>query len=204
MNTKLQELTEKLYNEGLTKGQQEADNVLKQAKTEAESIIANAKIKAEEIEKLAKKQAEETKANANIEIKLAGRQTISEVKNSVENLILTKIVSADVKSTFDNKAFVKELIKTATENFSPSNANNTNLFMIVPENQKQELLQYIETNVSKELSSTIEVKEDGRLKSGFKIGSKTDGYYISFTDEDFDNLFKAYLRPKVSSLLFGE
>jgi V/A-type H+-transporting ATPase subunit E len=199
---KLQELTDKLYNEGLSKGQQEAEIILNQAKVEAERILSEATGKAKEIEIAAKKQATETKANAEAEIKLAGKQIIGEVKQTVENLILTKAIGPDIKHAFDDATFVRTLITTATERFNPHNSENVSLFMIVPEGQKNAIAEYLAGKVSSALSS-LEISEDSRIKSGFKIGSKDDGYYISFTDEDFENLFKTYLRPKVSELLFG-
>ncbi|MDR1170642.1 MAG: hypothetical protein LBK97_07410 [Prevotellaceae bacterium] len=200
---KLQELTDKLYNEGLSKGQQEAEIILNQAKIEAEKILSEAKSKAREIEIAAKKQAAETGANANAEIKLAGRQIISEVKQSIENLILTKTVSPDIKHAFEDASFVQSLIMTATEQFNPHNSESLNLYMIVPEGQKQAVSEYLTQKVSSVMSS-MDISDDNRMKSGFKIGSREEGYYISFTDEDFDNLFKAHLRPKVSELLFGQ
>jgi V/A-type H+-transporting ATPase subunit E len=199
---KLQELTEKLYHEGLSKGQQEAETILTQAKNEAEKILSEAKNKAKEIEIAAKKQAAEIKANAEAELKLAGRQIIGEVRQSVENLILTKAVSSDVEHAFDEVSFVRELITTATERFNPDRSGNDSLFMIVPAGQKNAISEYLASKVASSLSS-ITVSEDSRMTNGFKIGSKDEGYYISFTDEDFDNLFKAHLRPKVSELLFG-
>ena len=42
MQNKLQELTDKLYNEGLSKGRQEGEEILAKAKAEAEAIIAKA------------------------------------------------------------------------------------------------------------------------------------------------------------------
>jgi V/A-type H+-transporting ATPase subunit E len=199
---KLQELTDKLYNEGLSKGQQEAEILLHQAKIEAEKILSEAKSKAVEIEIAAKKQAAETKANAEAEIKLVGRQIIGEVKQAVENLILTKTVSSDVKHAFEDVAFLQSLMKTATEQFNPHHSEKFNLFMIVPEGQRQDVAGYLAAKVPAVLSS-LEISEDSRMKSGFKIGFRDEGYYIGFTDEDFDNLFKTYLRPKVSELLFG-
>ncbi|MDR0385565.1 MAG: hypothetical protein LBH60_05770 [Prevotellaceae bacterium] len=199
---KLQELTDKLYNEGLSKGQQEAEIILSQAKIEAEKILSEAKNKAMEIETAAKKQASETMSNADAEIKLAGRQTVSEIKQSVENLILTKAISPDIKRAFEDVLFVKSLIKTATERFNPRDSEHSNLFMIVPEGEKQAVSEYLAEKVSSTMSS-LEISEDSRMKSGFKIGSRDDGYYISFTDEDFENLFITYLRPRVSELLFG-
>ena len=49
MENKLQELTDKLYNEGLAKGKKDADNLLSQAKEQAEEIMARAKAQAESI-----------------------------------------------------------------------------------------------------------------------------------------------------------
>jgi hypothetical protein len=54
------------------------------------------------------------------------------------------------------------------------------------------------------LDSHIVVKTDEKMKSGFKVAPKDGGYYISFTDEDFDALFREYLRPKVAELLYGD
>jgi V/A-type H+-transporting ATPase subunit E len=40
------------------------------------------------------------------------------------------------------------------------------------------------------------------VKSGFKVGEKNGGYYISFSDESFEALLSGYLRDKVAELLF--
>ena len=45
-NNKLQELTQKLYNEGLEKGRSEADRLVAEAKAEAAKILAEAKAEA--------------------------------------------------------------------------------------------------------------------------------------------------------------
>ena len=46
-NIKLQELTEKLYNDGLEKGRSEAERLVAEAKESAAKIIAEAKAEAE-------------------------------------------------------------------------------------------------------------------------------------------------------------
>ena len=46
---KIQELTEKIYREGVEKGQQEADRIVAEAKAQAEKIVAEAKEQAENI-----------------------------------------------------------------------------------------------------------------------------------------------------------
>ena len=49
MQNKLQELTDKLYNEGLSKGRQEGEELLAKARTQADEMIAKAQAEAERI-----------------------------------------------------------------------------------------------------------------------------------------------------------
>ena len=46
MQNKLQELTDRLYNEGLSKGKQEGEELLAKAKVQAEEIVAKAQAEA--------------------------------------------------------------------------------------------------------------------------------------------------------------
>ena len=43
MNTKIQELTDLIYNEGVVKGQQEADKVISEAQAKADKILLDAR-----------------------------------------------------------------------------------------------------------------------------------------------------------------
>ena len=52
------------------------------------------------------------------------------------------------------------------------------------------------------LAAGIEVGYSKEVKSGLKVGAKDGGYYISFSDADFDALLGEYLREKVSDMLF--
>ena len=56
-NNKLQELTQKLYNEGLEKGRSEAERLVADAKQEAAKILVDAKAEAEAIAKAAEDRA---------------------------------------------------------------------------------------------------------------------------------------------------
>ena len=77
MQSKLQELTEKIFQEGVEKGNAEAQQIVENAKAEANSIIEKAKKDAAEILEDAKKKATETKTNTESEIKLSGKQAIN-------------------------------------------------------------------------------------------------------------------------------
>ena len=71
MENKLQELTRKLYDEGLEKGRTEADALVADAKARAAKIVAEAQSQAAEILAQARSKAEDVEKNTLTEIALA-------------------------------------------------------------------------------------------------------------------------------------
>ncbi len=63
MENKLQELTNKLYQEGLAKGKDQAEEIIAKAKEEAEAIVKKAKKEATWMVERAEKEAAEHKEN---------------------------------------------------------------------------------------------------------------------------------------------
>ena len=202
MQNKLQELTDKLYREGLSKGQLEAEQLLAKAKEEAVQIVERAKEEAAMVLTQAQKSAEEAKKNIEGEVKSASRQTMATVKQAIEELIMTKVVAAPSNTALSDVDFLKSLVKTAIERFNPQ-SNNVQLSVILPEAMQQSLRTFSEEQIQKHLGGGLEIQFDKTFKAGFKIGAKSDGFHVSLTDKDFSALFGEYLRPHTRSLLFG-
>lgn len=203
MQNKLQELTEKLYKEGLSKGAAEAEQVLAKAKADAQLIIEQAKKDAEKILADAKHSASELAKNADSEVKMAARQTINSVKQEIEEVITTKAVVPAVNAAFASPEFIQSLVKEAVSKFSPSGDAGTSLSVLLPLDKQEQLKQYFFNKAGESLSVFLDVQFSKGVKSGFKIAPKDGGYQVSFTEQDFENLFKAYLRPRLAELLFG-
>ena len=202
MQNKLQELTDKLYREGFSKGQLEAEQLLAKAKEEAAQIVASAKEEAGAIITHARKSAEEASKNIEGEVKSASRQTMASVKQAIEELITAKTIAEPVKMALSDSEFIKTIVQTSIERFNPQN-NSVQLSVILPENLQQSLRTFAEEQMKKHLSHGLEIQFDKTFKAGFKIGAKSDGFYVSLTDKDFSTLFGAYLRPQTRTLLFG-
>jgi len=98
MDTKIQELTEKIYKEGVEKGQEEANRIITEAKEQEETIIREAESKAKQIVGEAEKQAEELKRHTQAELRLFASQAIEALKSEVANLITGQIVTENVKA----------------------------------------------------------------------------------------------------------
>lgn len=201
METKLQELTDKVYKEGVAKAQNEADAIAKKAQADAEAIVEAARKEAAEIVAKAKSQAEETARNTESEIKLASGQTVGALKAAIENLITTKVTEAPLKETFADKAFIADLLRKTVDGFVAK--GSTDLKVILSAEDLKALDSRIKKSFAAEMSKGLTF-EAGNVKSGFKIGPKDGSYYISFAENDFQNFFKAYLRTKTAEMLFGK
>lgn len=204
MQTKLQELTEKIYQEGVTKANEEADTILSDAKKEAQSLISKAKKEAEGILAKAKKDSEELKKNALNELQLSARQALSDLKQKVVSLIETKTIKPETSKAFDKNDFIQEVIKTIVKNWKPESGEPVQLEVLLPESQQKDIEAFFKTKAGDVLEKELDVTFGDKVKSGFKIGPKGGGYQVSFSDEDFENFFQAYLRPKLIELLFKD
>lgn len=200
-NNKLQELTQKLYNEGLEKGRTEADRLVAEAKQEAAKIIADAKAEAEAVTKAAEVRAEDIAKNAMTEISLAGRQAVSKVKSELAEAIVAKATSDAVKAATIDSTFVKDMLLAVAKNWSAA-TTDVSLVALLPEDKRKELDAAMQKSADELMKAGIEVGYSKEVKSGFKVGEKSGGYYISFTDESFDALLKEYLREKVANMLY--
>ncbi len=201
MQNKLQELTEKLYNEGLSKGKAEGEAVLSKAQADAETIIAEAKKQAEAIVAQARKDAEDLKTKTAGDVALASRQSVSETRQAIEKLIIAKAADEKVKTALNDTEFVKTIISTAVKAFSEG--KDCDIEICLPESAKSSLEGFVKNEIAKSLKSEISVKFSKKIGGGFTIGPKNGGYFINFTDEAFNGLISEYLRPATKKLLFG-
>ena len=201
MQNKLQELTDRLYNEGLSKGKQEGEELLAKAKVQAEEIVAKAQAEAAQIVAAAQKQAEDLKTKTASDVRMAAAQSRAATKKDIETLIVGKMTDEAVKKTLSSADYVKELIKAVAEKFTTDGP--VELAVVLPEALKKELEPFVTNELSKTLGAGVEATFSKKVSGGFQIGPKEGGYFISFTDETFTELISEYLRPTTKKLLFG-
>ena len=201
MQNKLQELTDRLYNEGLSKGKQEGEEILAKAKVQAEEIIAKANTEAEAILSAAKKEAEELKTKVQSDLKMAAGQSIAATKKDIETLIVTKMTESEVKDALTSAAFVKEVILAVAKGFNTEEP--VDLELVLPEALKKDLEGFVANEMAKAIKGGVEASFSKKIAGGFTIGPKNGGYFVSFTDETFNALISEYLRPATKKLLFG-
>lgn len=198
---KLQELTDKLYNDGLSKGREEGERILEEARNQAAEILAAAKKEAEGIVSQARKQADDYSQKVTSDLKMAAAQSLQATKSDIENLIIGKFAGDEVKKTLSSAEFVKTFLQSVAEKFSSEEASD--LSVVLPASLQDELEPFVKGQLSRILGKEISASFSKKLSGGFTIGPKDGGYFISMTDETFNDLITEYLRPVTKKLLFG-
>ncbi|MCR5645783.1 MAG: hypothetical protein K6F96_05285 [Bacteroidales bacterium] len=203
MQDKLQELTDRLYNEGLSKGKQEGEELLQKAHAEADNLIAQAKAEAERIVAQANKEAEELKTKVTADIKMAATQSIAVTKQEIEKMVVTNTATEGVKANMGNAEFVKELITNVVKAFNPQNASPVALDLILPESLKAQVEPFVQNEIANQFKGEVKVDYSKKMNGGFKVAPKDGGYVLQFTDDEFTQLVANYLRPATKKILFG-
>ncbi len=202
MENKLQELTQKLYDEGLEKGRAEADRLVAEAREQAAKIVAEAEARAAAAVAEAEAKAEDVSKNTLTEIALAGRQAVAKIKTEIASMIVAKSISAGVKQAGMDPEFIKEMLLAAARNWNGADAGKVSLQALLPEEARERLDAAFGKSAGELLAAGIEVGYSKEVRTGFRVGAKEGGYYISFSDADLEALLGEYLREKVSQMLF--
>lgn len=201
MSNKLQELTEKLYNEGLSKGKEEGEQLLARAHDEAEKILADARKQAADIVSAAEKQADDLRDKTASDLRMASDQCLQATKKDIENLLVGAVSADAVEKTLSDPDYLKKIITAVAERFSASEA--TDLALVLPASLQKELEPWLAGQLRQTLGREVKADFSKKVAGGFSIGPKDGSWFVSLTDETFRDLIAEYLRPVTRKLLFG-
>lgn len=201
MSSKLQELTERIYKEGVEKAQQEAATILETARTEADRVLAEARTEAEHSLAKAREDAEFLRTKTIAEVRAACEQLVTSLKQRVADLVSRAAFSGPVSDALGDAAFIRELLLQTVSRWDPSSPGLT---VELPEESRQGLEAFIKPAIQKALTAGCQVSFEGRFERGFTIGPKDGSFAVSFTDRDFVALFQTFVKARTREILFPE
>lgn len=202
MQNKLQELTDRLYQEGLSKGKEEGEKLLFEAKAQADEIIAKAKAEAENIIEGANQQAADIKSKAQSDVKMASSQALQATKKDIEDLLLNSTIKKDIQKELSDTELLKQIILNVAKNFSAQESED--IALVLPQSVKKDVEPWLASELKKALGKDVQAEFSKKISGGFTIGPKDGSYFISLTDQTFAELICEYLRPVTKKILFGE
>lgn len=196
MNTKLQELTDKIYLEGVEKGKEDAKAIVDQAKNEAAEILVKARLEASKILKIAEENAKITQKNIQSELHLFTRQSVNALKTEITDLVCGEIATDAVKAAVADKEFMQKMLLIMVNNWS------VNQGIVIEAKDAETLKTYFQANAKALLNNGVQIVQSNNIKTDFTISPVGQSYKINFGEEEFIAYFKAFLRPVLIDYLF--
>ena len=196
MDTKIQELTEKIYQEGVEKGNKEAESIIAEANAKKQEILNEADAQAKKILANAEKQILEAKKNADAELKISANYVIESLKKEIVELLAGKITDTSIKPVVTDKTFIQKIILEMAKSWAKNGA------YVIQTSDAQELQKYFEGNAKELLNSGVKIENVAGKDTSFTIQLADGSYKVNFGEEEFTLFFKELLRPQLVEKLF--
>lgn len=196
MDTKIQELTDKIYKEGVEKGNEEAGRIIADADARKQAILSAAEAEAKRIVETAQKEAAELKKNTEAELKLFASQTVEALKSNVADLITGEITSSNVKAVASDAAFMQKVVLEMAKEWAAKES------ITIQTDKADELTKYFVANAKSLLDGGVKIEKVNGKKAGFAIVPADGSYKVSFGEDEFTAFFKEFLRPALVEMLF--
>ena len=196
MENKIQELTDKIYREGVEKGNEEAQRLVSNAREEAAKILEEARKEAEAIVATARKTATETAENTQSEIKLFAGQAVNALKTEIASLLTNQVVSKAVKDFVADKDYLNKFIVSLATQWA------ANEEIVISTADAEGLKKYFAANAKTVLDKGVTIEKVNGNKTLFSISPADGSYKVNFGEEEFENYFKDFLRPQLVEMLF--
>ena len=192
----LSELTDKIYAEGVEKGNAEAQQIVATATAKAEGIIADAEKKAAAIVAAAESKSADLDKQTRAELKLYAEQSVNAVKTEIANLLSDKIAADSVKAATTDAKFMQGLIAKLAEQMAKDGE------VLIETKDAEALKKYFAASAKGLLDKGVTIKEVKGIKTDFTIQPAKGGYKLAFGEAEFIAYFKEMLRPQLVEMLF--
>ena len=192
MENKIQELTDKIYREGVEKGNTEAQKLIANAQDEAKKIVKEA----EAMVAASRKSADELAENTKSELKLFAGQAVNALKSEIATLVTDKIVNADVKAFAADKDYLNAFIVALASKWS------VNEPIVISTADADGLKKYFAAQAKALLDKGVKIEQVNGNKTLFTVSPADGSYKVNFGEEEFMNYFKEFLRPQLVEMLF--
>ena len=192
----LSELTDKIYAEGVEKGNAEAQQIVEKANAKAADIVAEAEKKAAAILADAESKAADLDKKTRAELKLYAEQSVNAVKTEITNIRSDQIAADIVKAATADAKFMQSIIAKLAEQMAKDGE------VIIEAKDAEALKKYFASNVKGILDHAVHITEVKGIKTDFTIQPAKGGYKLAFGDAEFIAYFKEMLRPQLVEELF--
>lgn len=195
---RIQELTQRIYQEGVEQANAQAQTIISDAEKTAQEIIANAKKRAEQLVEEANRAAEASKERAEKEMKMAAQQALGAIRAELSETFAERLAHQAATDALAQPKFAERFLLEAAKNWTGGE------MPVVSAQNADELKAYFEANARRLLDSGLKFQQVSGHKALFSISPADGAYRIDFGAAEFEQFFREWLRPQMAQILFGK
>ena len=198
MEVQIDTLVEKIKQHGISQGEMQAAEILKEAKKEAEAIVSTAKKESESIIADAKAQSEVLIKRGKDALVQAHRDLLLSVREDIKKLLQTFV------SQESHKALTAESLQDLLVKVLPqwSFTSGESIFISLSESDAKTLVADTIQGLLQSHNNAITLRADASVGGGFRISRSGDGaLQFDFTDKTLSESLISFLTPKLQELL---
>lgn len=199
MDTKLENLIEKIKKEGVEQAKKEAKEIIDMTKAKAAKILEDANVQADKTVASSRQQAEQFKKNADIALSQAARDLVLNLKEKLVG-VFDAAFKREVQTALSPE-FIKEVIIKIVKAWKPKNEQTLEVILSSDDAKKLQELGF--SQIKKELNNEVVIKTSANVSKGFRIGIKGEEMYYDFSDESILESLKDLISPALARILDG-
>ena len=198
MDIQLQELIDKIKNDGVASAEYEAKRIITEAEEKAQHILADAQKKSDALIQSAKAENSRMEKASIDAVRQAGRNVLISFRDSIIAQ-LNAIIKKDTASALSAevlKTLIPELLKKwlASEDAS-------SISVLLSAKDLEAVQSSLAASLKAEITKGLIIKTDETLADGFRIGIKNGEAYYDFSSESVASLFSSYLNPQTAKIM---
>jgi V/A-type H+-transporting ATPase subunit E len=196
MEKQIEELTDRLYREGVEKGNAQADVIIAEAKQTAGKLVADAKAQADALLADARKEVEELRRTTQSELKLYAGQAVDAVKASLADCITDTINREAVREALADPDFFRQVILRLVEGWSQREE------LVIGTDDAEGLRAYFAAKARKLLAGGVTIQQVNGQKHTVTVSPADGSYKVLFGEGEVEELLREFLRPTLAELLY--
>jgi V/A-type H+-transporting ATPase subunit E len=209
----VQELIDRLSQEGVAEGQQQAEKIVSDAQQKADGIVDSARQQANEILKQAREEAEQFQAAGEDALRLAARDSVRDFAAKVHEGLrqrLQELVQHQIKEPKLIKRMILAITRKATEGLGDEQVEILLPSEIITEEEARQrieagdpdaLTEFIQGVIGEDLREGFTVDLGSQRKGGLTVRVVNQNVEIDLTDDTITALLAKHLLPRYRAIM---
>jgi V/A-type H+-transporting ATPase subunit E len=199
MADELQQLIERIQQEGLAKAEGEARRIVDEARAQAETLRRDAETQARDIVEAAEREAKTFAERGGKALDQAARDVILSVHQAVNDTFQALVRQTVGEAlTLDT---LKQMMVKVVEGYCAGQGQCSEIDLIVSPRDQQPLVDFFLKSYREAIDKGIEIHADAGVVKGFRVSLEGEHLHHDFTQQEIAAAMGRLLRPRLAEIL---